>query len=148
MSEFGRNDNDDEHLPLLNKQPNRHSLTTIALPSLTHPRHIDYSNSKSINTSQAFTMEQTRAINALAPFLALSKSATSARAAADLVTQATSATHTYVFGELLQTPNIQSLRDDAQYSNHYTLLELFAWGTWAEYQGSLPPLPSPQLNKD
>ncbi|KAI4736574.1 hypothetical protein E4T50_12923 [Aureobasidium sp. EXF-12298] len=80
-------------------------------------------------------MEQSRAINALAPFLALSKSATSARAAADLVTQATSATHTYVFGELLQTPNIQSLRDDAQYRNHYTLLELFAWGTWAEYQG-------------
>jgi COP9 signalosome complex subunit 7 len=80
-------------------------------------------------------MEQTRAINALAPFLALSKSATSARAAADLVTQATSATHTYVFGELLQTPNMQSLRDDPQYSNYYTLLELFAWGTWAEYQG-------------
>ncbi|KEQ68503.1 hypothetical protein M436DRAFT_13631, partial [Aureobasidium namibiae CBS 147.97] len=87
-------------------------------------------------------MEQSRAINALAPFLALSKSATSARAAADLVTQATSATHTYVFGELLQTPNIQSLRDDAQYRNHYTLLELFAWGTWAEYQTLASTLPS------
>jgi COP9 signalosome complex subunit 7 len=31
---------------------------------------------------------------------------------------------------------MQSLRDDAQYSNYYTLLELFAWGTWAEYQGA------------
>lgn len=81
-------------------------------------------------------MEQTRAINALAPFLALSKSATSARAAADLVTQATSAAHTYVFGELLQTQNMQNLRNDAQYRNYYTLLELFAWGTWAEYQGT------------
>jgi hypothetical protein len=143
MSEFGRNDNDDEHhLPLLNKQPNRHSLTTTALPSLTPTfTPVDYLNSKPINTSQAPIMAQTRAINALAPFLALSKSATSARAAADLVTQATSATHTYVFGELLQTPNMQSLRDDAQYSNHYTLLELFAWGTWAEYQGNLPPSP-------
>lgn len=80
-------------------------------------------------------MEQTRAINALAPFVALSKSATSARAAADLVTQATSASNTYVFGELLQTPALQNLRNDAQYSNHYTLLELFAWGTWAQYQG-------------
>jgi len=87
-------------------------------------------------------MEQSRAINALAPFLALSKSATSARAAADVVTQATSATHTYVFGELLQTPNMQSLRDDAQYRNYYTLLELFAWGTWAEYQSTFPSSPS------
>ncbi|KAG9520215.1 hypothetical protein KCU71_g11040, partial [Aureobasidium melanogenum] len=87
-------------------------------------------------------MEQTRAINALAPFLALSKSATSARAAADLVTQATSAAHTYVFGELLQTPNMQNLRNDAQYRNYYTLLELFAWGTWAEYQVLASTLPS------
>ncbi|KAI5202616.1 hypothetical protein E4T39_04703 [Aureobasidium subglaciale] len=95
-------------------------------------------------------MAQTRATNALAPFLALSKSATSPRAAADLITQATSATNTYVFGELLQTPNIQSLRDDPQYGNHYTLLELFAWGTWAEYQAlssSLPPLSPTQEHK-
>jgi hypothetical protein len=120
----------------VNKQSDyRHSLRHFPLSPL-HPRQIDYLNFESIKHITSPTMEQTRAMNALAPFLALSKSATSARAAADLVTQATSATHTYVFGELLQTPNMQSLRDDAQYSNYYTLLELFAWGTWAEYQGA------------
>jgi len=81
-------------------------------------------------------MEHTRAINALAPFLALSKSATSPRAAADLVTQATSAPNTYVFAELLQTPAIQSLQQDTQYAGHYTLLEIFAWGTLKDYKGN------------
>jgi len=79
-------------------------------------------------------MEQSRAINALAPFLALAKSATSPRAAADLVMQATSAQNTYVFAELLQTPAIQNIQQDAQYAGHYKLLEVFAWGTWQEYQ--------------
>ena len=48
-------------------------------------------------------MEQTKALNALEPFLALSKSATSPRAASDLVVQATSAPNTYVFAELLRS---------------------------------------------
>lgn len=80
-------------------------------------------------------MEQTRALNALEPFLALSKTANSPRAAADLVTQATSAPNTYVFAELLQTPNMQSLRSSQEYAPYYTLLEIFAWGTWADYKG-------------
>ncbi|GAB7344214.1 hypothetical protein MBLNU457_2104t1 [Dothideomycetes sp. NU457] len=95
-------------------------------------------------------MEQTRAINALAPFLALAKSATSPRAAVDLVTQATSAQNTYVFAELLQTPAIQKLQEDTQYASHYKLLEIFAWGTWQEYQSassSLPPLNNTQTHK-
>lgn len=81
-------------------------------------------------------MEQTRAINALAPFLALSTSATSPRAAADLVAQATSAQNTFVFAELLQTPNIQALRQDTQYASSYKLLEIFAWGTLEDYSGA------------
>lgn len=80
-------------------------------------------------------MEQTRAINALAPFVALSKAASSPRAAADLVIQATSAQNTYIFAELLQTPPLQALRQDPQYASHYKLLEVFAWGTWEDYQG-------------
>lgn len=79
-------------------------------------------------------MEQTKALNALEPFLALSKSATSARAASDLVVQATSAPNTYVFAELLQTANIQNLRDSKDYASHLTLLEIFAWGTWEDYK--------------
>ena len=80
-------------------------------------------------------MEQLRARNALEPFIILSRSATSPRAAADLVNQATSSPHTYIIAELLQTPNIQALKDSPEYSNHLKLLELFAWGTWEDYQG-------------
>lgn len=79
-------------------------------------------------------MEQQRAINALEPFLALSKSATSARAAADLITKATSAPNTYVFAELLHTPNVAALRDSSDFASYYKLLEVFAWGTWTDYQ--------------
>lgn len=79
-------------------------------------------------------MDQSRAINALAPFVALAKSANSPRAAADLVTQATSAANTYVFAELLQQPNVQALAGQEQYGNFYNLLELFAWGTWEDYK--------------
>jgi hypothetical protein len=82
-------------------------------------------------------MEQTKALNALEPFLALSKSATSPRAASDLISQATSAPNTYVFAELLQTPNIQNLRTSQEYASYLTLLEIFAWGTWADYKGML-----------
>lgn len=80
-------------------------------------------------------MDQTRALNALAPFLALAKSATSPRAAADLITQATSAPNTYIFAELLQHRNIQQVQGHEQYGRFYDLLRCFAWGTWETYHG-------------
>lgn len=83
-------------------------------------------------------MDQSRAVNALAPFIALAKSATSPRAAADLVTQATSAANTYVFAELLQQPNVQALKGHDQYGHFHQLLEVFAWGTWETYKGKYP----------
>ncbi|KAF2839307.1 hypothetical protein M501DRAFT_1011170 [Patellaria atrata CBS 101060] len=94
-------------------------------------------------------MEQTRALNALEPFLALSKTANSPRAAADLITQATGAPNTYVFAELLQTPNIQGLRDNSQYSGYLKLLEIFSWGTWGDYCSNpgLPELNESQQQK-
>ncbi|KAF2093484.1 PCI-domain-containing protein, partial [Rhizodiscina lignyota] len=95
-------------------------------------------------------MEQTRALNALEPFVVLSKSATSPRAASDLITQATSAPNTYVFAELLQTPNIQALRDAPEHAKYLKLLEIFSWGTWADYQAnaqSLPELSAQQQQK-
>ena len=92
-------------------------------------------------------MEQTRALNALEPFLALSKSATSPRAASDLVVQATSAPNTYVFAELLQTPNIQALRSSEEYAPYLTLLEIFAWGTWEDYKSTyMKPLTTRSSN--
>lgn len=80
------------------------------------------------------SMEQIRAINALEPFVLLSKSATSPRAAADLITQATSSPHTYVFAELLQAPNIQALNKSEEYAAYLKLLETFAWGSFQDYQ--------------
>ena len=78
---------------------------------------------------------QQKALNALEPFVLLSKSATSPRAAADLVKQATSSTNTFVFAELLQSPNIQALSaGPAEYAIYFTLLQIFAWGTWEDYQ--------------
>lgn len=94
-------------------------------------------------------MEQQRALNALEPYLALSKNARTPAAASDLITQATSDPSTYVFAELLQTPQIQSLRHDPTYTNRLTLLELFSWGTWHSYKTApnLPKLNEKQTRK-
>lgn len=81
-------------------------------------------------------MDQTqqKALNALEPYILLSKSANSPRAAADLVNQAISAPNTYVFAELLQTPNIQALQTASEeHAPYLTLLQIFAWGTWSDY---------------
>lgn len=94
-------------------------------------------------------MDQSKAINALAPFIALAKSANSPRAAADLINQATSAANTFVFAELLQQPNIQALAGNEQYASSLTLLQTFAWGTWKSYTATpgLPPLSDAQALK-
>ncbi|KAL9610271.1 MAG: hypothetical protein Q9167_005016 [Letrouitia subvulpina] len=96
-------------------------------------------------------MDQTqqKALNALESFVLLSKSATSPRAAVDLITKATSAPNTFVFAELLQTPNIQALKESERYASHYTLLEIFSWGTWADYNATpgLPQLTESQSQK-
>ncbi|KAF5665506.1 ACOB-like protein [Fusarium heterosporum] len=93
-------------------------------------------------------MEQTKALNALEPFLALSKSATSPRAAADLVTRATSAPNTFLFSELLQTPAIQKLAE-SEFASHLVLLQIFAYGTYSSYKSTegLPALAEAQATK-
>ena len=80
-----------------------------------------------------------RAVEALQPFihLANSNSASSPQIVANLITSATSSPHTYVFAELLETPTVQSLRSSQTplaYQGYLKLLEIFAWGTWEEYQ--------------
>ncbi|PYH91491.1 hypothetical protein BO71DRAFT_443166 [Aspergillus ellipticus CBS 707.79] len=95
-----------------------------------------------------------RALEALQPFihLANSNSATSPRFITNLITNATSSPNTYVFAELLETPAIQALRapdTPDEYKGYLTLLEIFAWGTWQDYQAtpSLPRLTAPQTLK-
>ncbi|KAF4448887.1 hypothetical protein F53441_7775 [Fusarium austroafricanum] len=93
-------------------------------------------------------MEQTKALNALEPFLALSKSATSPRAAADLVTRATSAPNTFLFSDLLQTPAIQNLAN-SEFASNLELLKIFSYGTYSSYKGTqgLPALADAQATK-
>lgn len=86
-------------------------------------------------------MEQTKALNALEQFLALAKTANSPRAAADLITRATSHPNTFIFAELLQTPQIQALSESPDQVPHLTLLQIFSYGTYADYK-STPSLPA------
>lgn len=83
------------------------------------------------------------------PFLALSKSATSPRAAADLITRATSAPNTYIFAELLQQPQIQALSQSPEFTSYLTLLQIFSYGTYQSYHDTpnLPPLSDAQTLK-
>ncbi|KFH46460.1 COP9 signalosome complex subunit 7a-like protein [Hapsidospora chrysogenum ATCC 11550] len=92
-------------------------------------------------------MEQTKALNALEPFLALSKSATSPRAAVDLIRQATSAPNTFIFAELLQTPPIAALASasDPDHRAHHTLLRIFSHGTYRDYIDSTNNPPGGRL---
>ncbi|RDL33221.1 Uncharacterized protein BP5553_08660 [Venustampulla echinocandica] len=94
-------------------------------------------------------MEQTKALSALEPYLALIRSASSPAPAAHLITLATSAPNTYVFSELLRTPNIQALSSSSEYSPYLTLLKIFCYGTYATYTSTagLPTLSDAQLVK-
>lgn len=74
-------------------------------------------------------------MNALEQYLVLAKSAPTAAATADIINQATSASNTYCFAELLQQPKIQALRDSLDHAKYLKLLEIFAWGLWSEYEG-------------
>lgn len=85
-------------------------------------------------------MEQTKALNALEPFLALTKSANSPKAAADLITHATSAQGTYIFTDLLASPSIQALADSPEYQPYLTQLQIFSNGLYSTYL-STPNLP-------
>ncbi|KAK0118071.1 hypothetical protein ONS95_012379 [Cadophora gregata] len=88
-------------------------------------------------------MEQMKSMNALAPFLALTKTANSPRAAANLVEGATSAPNTFIFAELLQAPNIQALANSPEFSGHLSLLKTFSYGTYTDY---ISAADLPQLN--
>ncbi|ETN46382.1 uncharacterized protein HMPREF1541_00566 [Cyphellophora europaea CBS 101466] len=95
-----------------------------------------------------------KALGALQPFilLATTTKSPSPRFLADLIKRATEAPGTYVFTELLQQPAIQSLRADetpSEFQTYLTLLEIFSWGTYEEYQATpnIPTLSDAQTQK-
>ncbi|KAG8198768.1 hypothetical protein JTE90_007078 [Oedothorax gibbosus] len=75
----------------------------------------------------------------LEQYLLLSKSAKGA-AAVELIKQVLVAPGIYVFGELLDMPNIQEL-NTTQHANYYQLLHLFAFGTYSNYLENKPQYP-------
>ncbi|KAF8773526.1 COP9 signalosome complex subunit 7b-like isoform X1 [Argiope bruennichi] len=85
----------------------------------------------------------------LEQYLLLAKSAKGA-AAVELIKQVLVAPGIYVFGELLDMPNIQELNNSTQYSPYYQLLHLFAFGTFSNYmenKSSFPELTPAMINK-
>ncbi|XP_053146818.1 COP9 signalosome complex subunit 7a isoform X1 [Hemicordylus capensis] len=81
-------------------------------------------------------------------FLLLAKSARGA-ALASLIHQVLEAPGIYVFGELLDMPNVRELAD-SEFSSVFHLLTVFAYGTYTDYlaeAGNLPPLTEAQKNK-
>ncbi|KAJ4394120.1 hypothetical protein N0V93_003337 [Gnomoniopsis smithogilvyi] len=80
-------------------------------------------------------MEQTKALNALEPFLALTKSATSSRAAADLIDRATKAPGTYIFTSLLNSAPIAALANSQNSTDRawHTHLTIFSHGLYSTY---------------
>ena len=68
---------------------------------------------------------------------------TKGAAAVNLIQQVLEASGVYVFGELLDQPNIGALDKTEQGDGYLRLLRIFAYGIYADYlreSGSLPPL--------
>eukprot|EP01121_Diplochlamys_sp_Union-15-3_P019264 TRINITY_DN721_c1_g1_i1.p1 TRINITY_DN721_c1_g1~~TRINITY_DN721_c1_g1_i1.p1 ORF type:complete len:291 (+),score=61.95 TRINITY_DN721_c1_g1_i1:40-873(+) len=68
-----------------------------------------------------------------------------------IIKQALSAPNVFVFGELLAMENVKQLANaEEEHKKTFELLELFAYGTYPEYQArvsSLPKLTDPQVKK-
>ncbi|EPE03547.1 cop9 signalosome subunit 7 [Ophiostoma piceae UAMH 11346] len=85
-------------------------------------------------------MAQAKALDALAPFIALSKTSNSPRQTADVISRATSHPSTFVFAELLHTPRARELAAaDPEYAAYHTVLRIFSYGTYADYVRGTPP---------
>ncbi|KAJ5071820.1 cop9 signalosome complex subunit 7 [Anaeramoeba ignava] len=97
-------------------------------------------------SSQTVT-EVTNGGRALEKFMILSKQA-KGKACVELIKKACAEPELFVFGELVNLPQIQALKstEDASYLQ---LLELFAYGTYQDYKknSKLPKLTEPQLKK-
>jgi len=86
---------------------------------------------------------------ALEQFLILSKSA-KGLSAVELIRQVLESPGIYVFGELLDMPNIKELANNSEYEPYYKLLNVFAFGTYSDYLSNsehLPQLTDPMKTK-
>jgi len=77
---------------------------------------------------------------ALETFVLLANGAKGA-AAVSLIQQALEAAGVYVFGELLDHPNIGALENTEPGGGYYRLLKIFAYGIYADYLAEVATLP-------
>ncbi|KAG2485314.1 hypothetical protein HYH03_015987 [Edaphochlamys debaryana] len=63
------------------------------------------------------------------------------RGLTDLIAKATADPSVFGFGELLDVPSVKELKG-TDLAPHLALLQLFAYGTWSEYQGNAAGLPA------
>eukprot|EP00039_Didymoeca_costata_P030323 m.29028 g.29028 ORF g.29028 m.29028 type:complete len:262 (+) comp8056_c0_seq1:151-936(+) len=86
--------------------------------------------------------------DSLKRFVLLAKGAKGA-AAKMVVQQALEAPDVHVFGELIEVPSVKELNNSADHASAYQLLEIFTYGTYADYKSSqgLPNLSENQLLK-
>lgn len=73
-------------------------------------------------------------------FCLLAKSARG-RAAVQIIQEATAAPGLFAFGELLDMPNVQQLKN-GEFAQSFELLRLFAHGTWSDYKAAASNLPA------
>ncbi|CDZ98380.1 COP9 signalosome, subunit CSN7 [Phaffia rhodozyma] len=71
----------------------------------------------------------------LEPYVLLAKGSKGA-ATAKCIERATSAPGVYVFSELFNVPSVQQLKESSETEPSWKLLQLFAFGTWPEYQAN------------
>lgn len=62
------------------------------------------------------------------------------RAVADLIDKATAEPGLFAFGELLDLPSVKQIENSGQ-AKWYRMLELFAYGTWADYKANVSKFP-------
>lgn len=82
-------------------------------------------------------------------YLLLAKGARGAAAVA-LVKQVLEAPEVYVFGELLDMPNILELKSQPQHATYYEALQLYAYGVYSDYvreSAKYPPLSDTAVTK-
>ncbi|KAG7166520.1 COP9 signalosome complex subunit 7a-like [Homarus americanus] len=85
--------------------------------------------------------EKPNQTNPVEQYILLAKQAKGA-AAVQLVKQVLEAPEVYVFGELLDMPNITNLKNNPQHAPYYELLQLFAYGVYGDFSRESSKFPT------
>ncbi|XP_071543521.1 COP9 signalosome complex subunit 7b isoform X3 [Panulirus ornatus] len=117
---------------------------------ITSPITMSAANMTAEDNSQSKTMgEKPSQTNPMEQYILLAKQAKGA-AAVQLVKQVLEAPEVYVFGELLDMPNITNLKNNPQHAPYFELLHLFAYGVYGDYvreSSKFPALTPTMLTK-